>query len=515
VDAHSQGTAISPGIYGVALNSDDSMQIASLNRWGGDATGSYDWQSDAFNSGVDWYCANYQGLFTSPAPDPALTTSSDQFVHYNITKSADTLMTIPLTGWVATVTTPNSVLNGLTDCPNAVQGIWDQTKSGLCCGELGTSYEKLIDKGSMMLDPSFMGSWVQHLVSKFGTAANGGVKYYQLDNEPDNWQALRKDIYPTFYPPGTFCEPFYSTNASIGKSLNQDFIDRTMAYAKAIKAADPTANVLFMSTENAFDLVALPNIECGNPPGPYTVGNSLTQAILALGAAAQQANQVRVLDCVDMHYPFPGNGLGDAEALWDPTFMQWGSPVVPPHIQGWINGTYPGTGICVSEYNVPNDGGNGSTPDPSTAAQLADILGMYGRLGYRAAAYWTTLVHMTTHLPIYNAMAMYRDYDGLGGKFGAYSIGAASPNTGVDAYAATDSPTSPTKVWVMLVNVSATAQNNLTISVKNFTPTGTAAVYRTNGTAAPAAAAPVTITGGTITGFSLPQNSIALLVMSM
>ena len=38
-----------------------------------------------------------------------------------------------------------------------------------------------------------------------------------------------------------------------------------MAYAKAIKTADPTASVLFMCTENAQDLVALPNLECGSP----------------------------------------------------------------------------------------------------------------------------------------------------------------------------------------------------------------------------------------------------------
>jgi hypothetical protein len=507
VDAKSQGTVISPGIYGVALNSDDSMQIAGLNRWGGDSAESYNWQTDAFNSGGDWYCANYQGLFTSPTPDPSLTTSSDQFVHYNVTKKVDTLMTIPTTGWVATMTTPYSALAAQPDCAGAYLGTWDPMASGKCCTELGTSYQKQVDT-------AFMGSWVQHLVSTFGSAASGGVRYYQLDNEPDNWQALRSDIYPALYPPGTWCEPFYTTNASIGKSLNQDFIDRTMAHAKAIKAADPTASVLFMSTENAWDLVALPNVECGNAAGPYTLDNSITQAILKLGAMEEQANHVRVLDCVDMHYPFPGNGLGDAKALWDPTVMQYGSPVIPPHIQGWINGTYPGTGICVSEYNVPKDGGDGNTPDASTAAQLADILGMYGRLGYKAAAYWGSLVHKTTHLPIYNAVAMYRSYDGQGGRFGGYSIGAASPDAGVDVYAASDSPTNPTKVWVMLVNVSGTAQNNLSITVQNFMPTGTAAVYRTDGSNPPAAGAPVTVTGGNITGFALPKNAIALLVMS-
>ena len=47
---------------------------------------------------------------------------------------------------------------------------------------------------------------------------------------------------------------------------------------------EATASVLFMSTENSQDLVALPNVECGNPQGPYSVTSSLTMAILKLAA---------------------------------------------------------------------------------------------------------------------------------------------------------------------------------------------------------------------------------------
>jgi hypothetical protein len=498
VDVSSQGTPISPAIYGVALNHDDSMQLAALNRWGGDATSSYNWQIDVSNAGTDWNCANYTGLFTSPTPDNSLHTTSDQFVRYDIDRNADSLMTIPMTGWVASRATPNP------STPNCA----GSSRISTCCQTLGTSEEKLVDQGSAVLDTSFMGSWVAHFVSTFGSAAAGGVKYYQLDNEPDNWQSLRTDVYPSLYPPGGRCESFYDMNTAIGTSLNQDFINRTMAYAKAIKTADPSADVLFMSTESADDLVAIPNVECTTPAGPYTVADSLTTAILKLAAAQDAADGVRLLDCVDTHYPFPGQGLGDTRALWDPT-----STSVVPHVQGWINATYPGTGICVSEYTVTNDGTDGSTPDPSSGAQEADVLGMYGRLGYRVAAYWTTLVVGTTHLPIYNAMAMYRNYDGRGSQFGSYSIGAASPNSGVNVYASSDSPSNPTKVWVMLVNVSGAAQNNLSITLQNFTPTGQAQVYRTSG-GAPAAGAAVNVTNGSITGLSLASNSVALLVMT-
>jgi len=475
------------------------MQLAGVNRWGGDATSSYNWQIDVSNAGSDWNCANYKGRFTPPTTDTTYTNSSDQFVHYNIQQNVDSLMTIPITGWVASAATPNP---GTPNCAGS-------SAISTCCATLGTSEEKLVDKGSSVLDTSFMQSWVQHLVSTFGNATSGGVKYYQLDNEPDNWQNLRTDIYSSLYPPGTVCEAFYSTNSSIGVSLNQDFINRTMAYAKAIKAADPASSVLFMCTENATDLVAIPNVECGNPAGPYTVDNSLTKAILSQAATADATAKQRTLDCVDMHYPFPGKGLGDTKALWDST-----GTTVPPHIQGWINAAYPGTGICVSEYNVPSDGQDGNTPDATSGTQEADNLGMFGRLGYRLAAYWTTLVNGKTHLPVYNAMAMYRNYDGKGGKFGSYSVGAASPNSGVNVYASSDSPTNPTKVWVMLVNVSGAAQTGLTITINNFTPTGSAQVYRMVAGAAPAADTAATITNGSVSGFSLPSNSVALLAMS-
>jgi hypothetical protein len=183
-------------------------------------------------------------------------------------------------------------------------------------------------------------------------------------------------------------------------------------------------------------------------------------------------------------------------------------------VQGWINSTYPGTGICVSEYNLSNDGTNGNAPDASTGAQEADILGIYGRLGYRVAAYWTSLVHGTTHLPVYDAMAMFRNYDGMGGRFGSISIGAASTSAGVNAYASSDSPTSPAKVWIMLVNVSGANQTNLSIDVQSFTPGGPVQVFRSVAGAAPAADTSVTATSGNILGFSLASNSVALLVLS-
>ena len=66
----------------------------------------------------------------------------------------------------------------------------------------------------------------------------------------------------------------------------------------------------------------------------------------------------------------------------------------------------------------------------------------------------------------------------------------------------------------MLVNVSDTDQNDLPITVRNFAPTGTVAIYRADAGHAPAASTPAVITDGSVTGLSLAKNSSALVVLS-
>ena len=66
---------------------------------------------------------------------------------------------------------------------------------------------------------------MRHLTGKFGSAASGGVGIYELDNEPNGWIAVQHDVRPQ----------------NIGYT---DLTTRSLAYASAIKAADPTALVL-------------------------------------------------------------------------------------------------------------------------------------------------------------------------------------------------------------------------------------------------------------------------------
>jgi hypothetical protein len=221
-------------------------------------------------------------------------------------------------------------------------------------------------------------------------------------------------------------------------------------------------------------------------------------AMMAKGKQYETAHHQRIFDCLDTHYP------DSAQEMWTNT----GS-----HFRGWINSTYPGTDICVSEYTVAND-----TSDPAATAKQADYLGTFGVMGIRVASYWTTLAPKDSndkhvHSYAYNAFAMFQNYDGAGGKFGSVSVGAASSYSGVHSYAATDSASNPTKLWILLVNTGTSAQSNMTVTINHFAAGASAKVYQSVNGAAPAAAADATISGGAIGGLSLAANSVTLLVV--
>ena len=507
IDAHAQLTPISPDIYGVAFATeagDDSYKVSTLDRWGGDAEESYNWQKDMNNAGGDWNCANYVGSGNG----------TDTFVQTNMQHGLNSLITIPITGWLANVATTSDTTYSaalgqpLSFCNYPQLSDGSLLPSAMCCSAIGAQESVLVDKGSSALDTSFMGNWLAHFVSTFGTASAGGVKYYQLDNEPDNWQGLRQDIYPSFYPPGTNCMDYtvkIASGTQAGMTPNDDLMNRSVAYAATIKKADPTATVLFLSVMNPDDMINLMRTECGvgtwgtSQTVPYSIDKSYAMAMMAKGKQYEDTNHQRIFDCLDTHYP------GAAQEMWTNTFSRF---------QGWIDTTYPGTGICVSEYNVAND-----TSDATVTAKQADYLGTFGAMGVRLASYWTTLAPKDAnqnhvHSYAYNAFAMFRNYDGAGATFGSVSVGAASSYAGLHAYAATDAAANPTKLWVMLVNTGTAAQSGVTITVSNFTASGSAQVYQSTNGAAPAAGTAAAISGGKISGLTIAPNAVTLLVLS-
>jgi hypothetical protein len=166
VDASSQLTSISRDIYGIAFADDESAKVTTLNRSGGDSAETYNWQKDITGKAAWWNCANYAG---GGSPSDA-----DKFVQANKSKNLNTLMTIPITGWVANVATSSdstsSSLLGqpLSFCNYPQKADGTLVPSLTCCQAINTQESVLVDNGSKNLDTSFMGNWVSHLASTFG-----------------------------------------------------------------------------------------------------------------------------------------------------------------------------------------------------------------------------------------------------------------------------------------------------------------------------------------------------------
>lgn len=190
---------ISPLIYGVAhANPDQLLTLgAQLNRWGGNPNTRYNWVNQAWNAARDWEFRNYGN--DSDKPQPA-SYSTDQFVTDNLSVGAETVLTVPALGWVARNTDKQTQSVGVpadggppvTPDGDAIAA-YDPTDN-----RQRTSVQSLARKIAAFVDAPEQGDglvyqdeFVHHLVSRFGGADNGGVRYYVIDNEPDLWSSTR------------------------------------------------------------------------------------------------------------------------------------------------------------------------------------------------------------------------------------------------------------------------------------------------------------------------------------
>lgn len=188
-------------------------------------------------------------------------------------------------------------------------------------------------------------------------------------------------------------------------------------------------------------------------------------------------------------------------SLWDPNYVDpsWVGDKV--RLKQWVNTYYPGTKIGITEYNFGAEGHiNGATT-------LADVWGIFGREGLDLANYWTV---PNTGTPVYNAMKLYRNYDGLKSTFGDTSVAATVPNPNqVAAFAAQRSSDGALTVVVINKTTSATGVN---VSLANYAVTGAAQAWQLTSTNKITRLTDVALSGNVLST-SLPAQSITLFVV--
>lgn len=416
IDLTQPGDEISPYLLGLSgeMPADDLQRAGiTLGSWGGNPATRFNYVlGNAWNHGSDYEYRNTSYGHEGDEARRALRANADA--------GLVTRLAVPTLGWVAADNDENRC--SFPDDAGGCTG-----GAGFNCAAPGPIADPQL--ANTPSSASAVADWVAALVAE-GLAPT----FVAMDNEPDLWGYTHYDVHPT-------CTTY------------EEIRDKYLEYAAAIDAVAPDAELVGPAICCWFDY-------WGNAPGPVGGGEQEFVAwfLDELAAHDAQAGE-RTLDALDVHY-YPQSGVFnddvDAEtnarrvratrALWDPTYVDESWIARPvyfiPRLQAIIDEHYPGTPLFISEWNFGGD------TDINGAIVIADVLGIYGREGVYAAAYWR---NPPPGSPGVFGFAMHGNYDGAGTRFGGQVVPVeSSAPADVTAYAALDADAG--LVRVMLIN---------------------------------------------------------------
>jgi hypothetical protein len=507
--------SISPLIYGVAFASASQLAElnAPLNRWGGNSTTRYNWQLNADNKGNDWY---FQSIGHTSSTAGA---EADNFISATKTGGADPVITIPMVDWMPRLASGRgkrasfSIAKYGPQTGNDWQWFADAGNGiGTNSGQTWLIVTNDPTDANYLTNSAFQQAWVRHLTNSWGRATHGGVRYYCMDNEHTLWHSTHRDIHP------------------VGTTM-QEIRNKLFDYGAQVKAADP--NALLLAPEewgwpgylySGYDWQwagVHSNWNAGNFPDRTTNGGwDYGPWLLNQARQYELTNGVRLLDVFTYHiYPQGANQFTDdvsastqlgrnrsTRALWDTNYVDesWINAVIKliPRMRGWVATYYPGTKIGITEYNW------GAESHINGATAQADLLGIFGRESLDLATRWTT---PTVGTPAFNAIKMYRNYDGNKSTFGDTSISASAPSPDeIATFAALRSADGA--LTIMAINKMLASNAPVTLMITNFLPAGTVQVWQLTSANSITRLGDVTLTGNILSN-TLPAQSITLLVI--
>ena len=532
VDLDLDRRALSPDIFGVSGWPNFQQVAYPLVRWGGNSTTRYNWQADVHNTAGDWFFMNIPDGDGTPAAS-----SFEAGIGAALAADAHPLVTLTTIGYIAKPVQQKRW--GFSRIKYGPQ-LQDECSyfgndpptwctadagNGLCnpaqnqtqfCNSSGVIVNNDPLDTSDVATPQTMRNWVGHLQRTFGSAANGGVRNYALDNEPMLWNSTHRDVHPQ---PLTYDEIW----------------QRTVAYASAVKAQDPAAQVFGPVTWGYCDLFgsAADNCVDGSDREAHE-GKPFVKWYLGKVCEYQAQNGVRLVDVLDLHYYPQGQGVVDFsdppngsetatvsarrlrslkelyDANWeseswvadlgnDPTW-HYSRPNLIPRVRAWIDEECPGTRLAITEYNWGADNG------ASSALAQAEALAIFAREGVDAAARW---VMPDSGSLVERAFRLYLDYDGQGSRVQGFSTRAISSD--VDALGAYAVHAPGQRVMILLFNKATTSTTaNLDLGTSLAGPWK---LYRFSGTSDLAQVASGNINGSTIAVSNMPARSANLLVL--
>ena len=485
---------ISPDIYGFNYMSSEDLKKEGgvLNRWGGNDTTSYNWKDDADNHGLDWFFLNTGGPLGIAEKDKRYY----KFVQDTLAGGADPIITIPIDGWMAKVPPSDQKFGSFplslfpTEAPGGEPGLGKgETPDGKKLWGNDPNYNYLPST------PEIQAEWVKALVKDFGPSTKGGVKIYQMDNEPGLWNENHRDVRP--------------------KGVGYDELaDLNATYAAAVKGVDPKAKVIGMVAWGVMELAGsawdyMPGGVTGykkEGDGPKWTDRKahgdVPQVAWFLKELSKKSDKAgkRLIDYVDDH-GFPEvwgknakgekvNVLGDFpydpvvtpqqfEAMrifWDPTFEspdswcanQWNKPYLwdpfvglIPKMKKIIAENYPGTKLAMTEYYPA------SKSYYHGGLLEALNLGIFMREGMDLACDWDG-AHAGNY--VFLAHQLYSNYDGQGSKVLGNYVDCTNDSKDLYSFAARNGA----KTFVILINRNHDSDIDTTVNLP-----AAASAYRT------------------------------------
>jgi hypothetical protein len=419
---------ISPLIYGVAVKTWEEPWVdaahlqtmgATVLRWGGNQTSRFNWEINATNSGSDWYFAN-ASLEAGASPGA----TGDAFVQLAQAAGAEPLISIPALGYVArngdsearSSDVPEDGGTPIQEGSEAIEGYDPSANQTFTSIPSFATNDGTSSTPEMNDDAVYQNEWIEHLTSTWGTANNGGVRFYSLDNELDLWSNTHRDVHP----------------ARMGYDASLAMITE---YAAAIKAVDPQAKIVGPDVSGAISLL-YSELDRGDDNFATHADRLAHGDMPYLAWLLDQLRRhdertgTRSIDVLSYHH-YPQSGIypeGDTaeqnalrlrstQQLWNGGYTDesWLGDTelaqleLIPRLHELVDRYYPGLQIAITEWNYGNE------EQINGGLAIVDVLGIFGREGLDMATYWT---YPPAGTPGASAFQLFRNYDGQGGHFG-------------------------------------------------------------------------------------------------
>ena len=415
LDCRAPGHRISPLVYGIAGAGDDPASVwelgATARRWGGNGSSRYNWElGNAWNTNHDWFFRNVPVSHRSSF-------SYEQFLDENARHGVATALTVPMLGWVAKDATSYSF--PVSELGRQAQSAPDLPDAGNGVRLDGTLLPAAPARTSVRSTPESVERWVRAIRARDLERGRRRVHAYILDNEPMLWHETHRDVRSE---PATYDE----------------LLERTIAYASAIRRADPGATIAGPAAWGWLEYqYSAADVKAGVERRPDRRKHGdvpLLAWYLRKIREYEERTRTRLLDVVDVHFYPANDAVGASEkgatdpasaalrirstrSLWDPTYVDesWIGErmAVIPLVRDWIAKSHPGLGISIGEWNFGAEG------HMSGGLAVAEVLGRFGLEGLHSAYYWT---YPPARSPAFWSFRAYRNYDGAGGRFLDWSI---------------------------------------------------------------------------------------------